>query len=101
MNKEAVSLMDYNNKKSPRTDHAVNNVTFNDIDQDVIRIRDPRTGTIQSKDSRAQKKGRQISGRPTVSVSRVRIKTFGISSNTSIHKLGNVLLAYFSVALCE
>merc|ERR1712131_164303 len=52
LNKEAVSLMDYNNKKSPRTDHAVNNVTFNDIDQDVIRI-----------------------------------KTFGISSNTSIHKL--------------
>ena len=38
---------------------------------------------------------------PTVSVSRVRIKTFGISSNTSIHKLGNVLLTYFSVALCE
>ena len=41
LNKEAVSLMDYNHKKSPRTDYAVNNVTFNDIDQDVIRNRDP------------------------------------------------------------
>ena len=41
LNKEAVSLMD--SKKSPRSDHVVNNVTFHDIDQDVIRRRDPRT----------------------------------------------------------
>ena len=44
LNKEAVSLMDYNNKKSPRTDHAVNNVTFNDIDKDVIRTGSGSTG---------------------------------------------------------
>ena len=52
LNKEAASLMDYNNKKSPRPDHAVNNVTFNDIDQDVIRIGDSRTKNIQSPETR-------------------------------------------------
>ena len=92
LNKEAASLMDYNNKKSPRPDHAVNNVTFNDIDQDVIRIRDSQASNVQSPGTLDRKFEAKA-----VSKSLVRIKTFGISSNTSIHKLGNVLITIFVI----